>query len=408
MLRQARAAIVVVALLAPTALPPAASAQELDANRAQEDIRGAHDDLDDLDRAIAAARRELEAIEESLHLRTAEQTRLEEALAEAREDERAARERTRRVEARLAVLDEELDALEGRLEVHQDAVDDRAATAYKLGTPVPVGALATAILASEDLHDIAARSRALRVASAIDREVVAEARVLITSTVRVRANVTELREQRIAEQRIVRDARERAQAVADQHAALTDEVAAEHARRATVLNELEGDRNRNQALLARIYDQIEDLAAELETAMLDGAPPGWEARLPSGGLRWAGPISGAATRAGIDSRLLAAVVWTESSFREGAVSSSGAIGLAQLMPATARGLGVDPHNPTENLAGGARYLSYQLRSFGTVHLALAAYNAGPGAVRRAGGIPHVLQTQLYVLIVLDRLHGLVV
>ncbi|MGH3442105.1 MAG: lytic transglycosylase domain-containing protein, partial [Nitriliruptorales bacterium] len=106
--------------------------------------------------------------------------------------------------------------------------------------------------------------------------------------------------------------------------------------------------------------------------------------------------------------LLAAVVWTESSFHEGAVSSAGAVGLAQLMPATARGLGVDPHDPAQNLAGGARYLSFQLRTFGSTDLALAAYNAGPGAVRRAGGIPNVLQTQLYVLIVLDRLQGLVV
>lgn len=112
--------------------------------------------------------------------------------------------------------------------------------------------------------------------------------------------------------------------------------------------------------------------------MTDGT---WVAALPEAGRRWAPAIEAAAREAGIDPRLLAALVWTESSFRPDAESSAGAVGLTQLMPATAVELGVDPRDPLENLRGGARYLAQQLREFGTVELAAAAYNAGPGAVR---------------------------
>ncbi len=115
-----------------------------------------------------------------------------------------------------------------------------------------------------------------------------------------------------------------------------------------------------------------------------GAPTAWAAGLPERGRRWAGLIEQAAGDAGIDPRLLAAVVWNESSFRAGAVSRSGAIGLAQLMPGTAAELGVDPADPAANLAGGARYLRRMIDRFGSLDLAVAAYNAGPGRVSREG------------------------
>jgi soluble lytic murein transglycosylase-like protein len=82
-------------------------------------------------------------------------------------------------------------------------------------------------------------------------------------------------------------------------------------------------------------------------------------------------------------------------------SHAGAIGLAQLMPGTAAGLGVDPTDPLQNLQGGARYLREQLDRFGTPELALAAYNAGPNRVAQAGGIPRITETQTYVRRVLD-------
>jgi hypothetical protein len=126
-------------------------------------------------------------------------------------------------------------------------------------------------------------------------------------------------------------------------------------------------------------------------------PPGdWYEALPARGRQWAGAIEDAATRAGIDPRLLAALVWGESEFTPDAVSHAGAIGLTQLMPATAAGLGVEPTDPIANLNGGARYLADMLGEFGSLELGLAAYNAGPGAVRRAGGIPAIPETQAYV------------
>ena len=102
--------------------------------------------------------------------------------------------------------------------------------------------------------------------------------------------------------------------------------------------------------------------------------------------------------------LLEAVVWQESRWNPAARSRAGAIGLAQLMPGTARDLGVDPNDPLQNLSGGARYLRQQLNRFdGNVEKALAAYNAGPGRVMTAGGIPSIPETQAYVRAIVARL-----
>jgi cell wall-associated NlpC family hydrolase len=129
----------------------------------------------------------------------------------------------------------------------------------------------------------------------------------------------------------------------------------------------------------------------------------WAAALPPQGRAFAPVIAQAAAAEGVDPALLSAVAWTESGFRSGAASSAGAQGLMQIMPATARGLGVDPLVPEQALTGGARYLRQQLDAFGgRADLALAAYNAGPTAVRRAGGVPDYPETQAYVTRVLDR------
>ena len=102
--------------------------------------------------------------------------------------------------------------------------------------------------------------------------------------------------------------------------------------------------------------------------------------------------------------LIEALVWQESRWRAHAVSPAGARGLAQLMPGTARELGVDPDDPFANLEGGARYLRQQLDRFGgDVEKALAAYNAGPGRVMAADGIPAIRETQNYVAAVMGRL-----
>lgn len=113
----------------------------------------------------------------------------------------------------------------------------------------------------------------------------------------------------------------------------------------------------------------------------------------------------AGARHGVSARLLAAVAKAESNFNPNALSRAGAQGLMQFMPATARGMGIDPSDPAQAIDGAARYLRTQMDRFGSVELALAAYNAGPGAVARAGGIPQNSETRAYVPKVLSIARG---
>jgi soluble lytic murein transglycosylase-like protein len=109
-------------------------------------------------------------------------------------------------------------------------------------------------------------------------------------------------------------------------------------------------------------------------------------------------IEAAAARYGIDPALLTGLIRQESGFDPGARSGAGALGLTQLMPSTAASLGLtNPLDPAQSIDGGARYLRAQLDTFGgDVSKALAAYNAGPGAVQRYGGVPPYAETQHYV------------
>ena len=117
----------------------------------------------------------------------------------------------------------------------------------------------------------------------------------------------------------------------------------------------------------------------------------------------------AASASELSPELVAAVAWRESGQRPGRVSRAGASGEMQLMPATARALGVDAADPGQNLKGGAAYLKQMMRRYnGDLVRALAAYNAGPGAVDRHGGPPPYPETQAYVAAVLDRLSQAVV
>jgi soluble lytic murein transglycosylase-like protein len=139
-------------------------------------------------------------------------------------------------------------------------------------------------------------------------------------------------------------------------------------------------------------------AATAPTAAAATAFPAAGASQLPAGTPFGSEITAAAQRHGLDPALLAGLVKQESGFNPNAVSPAGAQGLTQLMPGTAAGLGVsDPLDPAQALEGGAKYLREQLDRFGgDVTRALAAYNAGPGAVQRYGGVPPYAETQNYV------------
>ncbi|WNV76462.1 transglycosylase SLT domain-containing protein [Geodermatophilus sp. DSM 44513] len=124
------------------------------------------------------------------------------------------------------------------------------------------------------------------------------------------------------------------------------------------------------------------------------------------GVPYADLFTRAGARHGVDPALLAAVAQQESGFDASAVSPAGAQGLMQFMPATARGLGVAPFDPASAVDGAARYLADLTGQFGSTELGLAAYNAGPGTVRRHGGIPPYPETQDYVRSVMSKAEAL--
>lgn len=126
------------------------------------------------------------------------------------------------------------------------------------------------------------------------------------------------------------------------------------------------------------------------------------------GMQYGTEIDSAAQRYGLDPALIQAVIQQESGFDPNATSGAGAQGLMQLMPATAQSLGVaNPYDPAQAIDGGARLLRQNLDTFGgNTALALAAYNAGPGAVSRYGGVPPYPETQAYVQQILARTQSL--
>lgn len=125
-----------------------------------------------------------------------------------------------------------------------------------------------------------------------------------------------------------------------------------------------------------------------------GAPAG--SALAQAPAQYAALFRAAEAKYGVPATLLAAVAKQESAFNPRAISHAGAIGLMQIMPATASGLGVNPRDPAQAVDGAARLLRDGLRQFGSTSLALAAYNAGPGAVQRYGGVPPYAETRDYV------------
>jgi len=155
-----------------------------------------------------------------------------------------------------------------------------------------------------------------------------------------------------------------------------------------------------------------DFAGALQSAQATTAatPTATAASVGAGAVPYAAQIEAAAQKHGIDPALLKGLIRQESNFDPNARSPAGATGLTQLMPGTAASLGVtDPSDPAQAIEGGAAYLAAQLQRFGgDASKALGAYNAGPGAVAKYGGVPPYAETQNYVKNVLayaDRYRG---
>ena len=152
--------------------------------------------------------------------------------------------------------------------------------------------------------------------------------------------------------------------------------------------------------LAKQYDFSDRLkpdAPKKKVASEETATPRYKGNYKGAYLEIA---KAAARKHGIPEDLFLRLVQQESGWNPSAVSHAGDTGLAQLMPGTAAKLGVDPSDPHQNLDGGARYLSMMYSKFGSWRLALAAYNAGPGAVEKHGGIPPFTETKNYVKAIL--------
>ncbi|MBB3710871.1 soluble lytic murein transglycosylase-like protein [Limimaricola variabilis] len=164
---------------------------------------------------------------------------------------------------------------------------------------------------------------------------------------------------------------------------------------ASQLSVLDGRAASQYASSSRLQPPRAEVPQELQVAVA-----------PSFTGRYSGPYLTLAREAArkhrIPEDLFLRLVQQESGWNARAVSRVGALGLAQLMPDTARLLRVDPMDPRQNLEGGARYLRMQHDTFGDWQLALAAYNAGPGAVQKYGGIPPYAETRHYVKAILGR------
>lgn len=159
--------------------------------------------------------------------------------------------------------------------------------------------------------------------------------------------------------------------------ALADQSRMDAFKRKTAILDARADRYQSPKAVARSTERIPRYSASKRS-------------------QYEGAARAAARKHGVPEDLFLRLVTQESGWNPRAKSHKGAIGLAQLMPQTARFLRVDPNDPHQNLEGGARYLAEQYRTFGSWRLALAAYNAGPQAVERHNGVPPYRETRGYV------------
>lgn len=381
-----------------------------DLDDARQDLTEAQRTVTELDRELALAQADLDKIEARLAVATAELHAIEEDLARAETALAEASARAMAAGETLAAANADLDASRQDLAHRNAQLDRRVRSMYMHGSGA--GALLLeGIVRSDTLHDMTTTAKAVDRIADRDAQLVVDAEAATRAEAQARTTVAAAYAvQRSAEVDHARQ-RDRVAALVARQSALVGEIDEDRMQRQAIVDEVASDRLVASHLVSRLRTRVGELAAQLAASLLaadptagfNGPVPDWAAGLPAAGRNWSPVVAGAAARHGVDPRLLAAVVWTESNFHPGAISHAGAIGLAQLMPRTAAGLGVDPWDPAQNLLGGARYLRIQMERFGAVDLALAAYNAGPARVEAAGWqVPDITETQLYVLRVLDR------
>jgi soluble lytic murein transglycosylase-like protein len=381
-----------------------------DLDTARDQLEGASRELSALEAAVRRTNDEVSALDRQLTSAATTLAQVTDELGRARASAAAAVDAERAAAADLAAADTTLQASLATWHENRDRMTDRAVHAFKHGSTTTQDVLVRGVAGASDFHEVAVTLETVGRLAAQDRDLVDGSVTTTRDSAALRAEVAALRDVSIDAIRGAAQEAARVEELVAQQQRVVVDVGAAHGRRAEVLAALESDAAARAVLVRNLERRVASLELDairvLVTATVDldpfGPAPSWASGLPGGGPAWGAAIEAAAARHGLDGRLLAALVWTESNFSPGAVSHAGALGLAQLMPGTARGLGVDPRDPLANLDGGARYLRSQLDAFGRVDLALAAYNAGPGRVQRAGGIPDIVETQLYVVRVLDR------
>ena len=379
-----------------------------DLEDAREELDEAARDLDQLRSKLDRVDAEVAALDDELLAASTALDELRAELAQARDAHERSLEALDEATATLVDADAELTARLERWRSDRDRLAARARHAYVHGSTAAPEVLLRGIAGAGDWHELVVTLETVGRLVDDDAELVERGAQATRETAQLRSVVAAARRDAVnaakaaaqEARRVSRLEEEQAEAVAATEQARED--------RAALLARLEDDTEVQAALVADLEARVAELELAAESVLVPvevdldpyGPPPGWAAGLDDRGRTWAAAVDAAAARHGVDGRLLAALVWTESGFRPEAVSSAGALGLAQLMPDTARGLGVDPRDPLDNLDGGARYLRRQLEAYGRVDLALAAYNAGPGRVQTR--IPQITETRLYVRRVLER------
>lgn len=368
------------------------------------ELRSVSDQLEELDRRLGAANAELAQVRADLE-------RVERAIAEAEAAETSALAELEAAGSELLRVEEELVETRERLEL-------RLIVAFKHGAAGSADVVIRGTVGALDLHDLAVTMNAVDRMTEDDRGLVTHVTTLAEAQRELVASIDAARLAAVEAARQAEVERDRISDLARRQAEVVAAIESDRAARRAVVARLEGDVEAQAALAALLRARIATLEASRLVALQppgqsDPGTPSWAGRLPAAGQPFAGMINRVGAERGVDARLVAALVWTESGFRPNVVSHAGAAGLSQLMPGTARGLGLrvddevdERFDPERNVDAGTRYLRSQLSRFGSVELALAAYNAGPTRVANCGCVPSITETQLYVVRVLGRFETL--